>query len=133
MAQLQLSQLAQIPPIWLMSEDPLPANPYDDSVHFFQRIRGAQNLDCFGITFLITSYPAGYGLTVDGVGNHFDRTMIRVLEIHSDSTALLHDGPIHESSEAAGYFTWTTWPLYGIDVQLSPGVFADFNWLCVFT
>jgi hypothetical protein len=116
-----------------MSTEALPGNPYDDTGQFLQRIRGLQNLDCFGMTFLVTAYPAGYGLVVDQVGNHFDRTMIRVQEIHSDSTATLHDGPIHESAEAAGYFTWTTWPLYGVEVQLSPGVHADFNWLVVFT
>jgi len=133
MAELPISSLFQVPPIWLMSEEALPGNPYDDTTHFLQRIRGLQNLDCFGISFVLITVPAGYGLTVDGVGNHYDRVMIRVLEIHSDSTALLHNGPIHESSEAGGYFTWTTWPLYGIDVQLSPGVTADLNWLCVFT
>jgi hypothetical protein len=133
MAELPISALAQIPPIWLMSREALPGNPYDDTPHFLQRIRGLQNLDCFGVTFLITSYPPGYGLTVDGAGNHFDRTMIKVMEEHSDSAALLHDGPIHESVEASGYFTWTTWPLYAVHVQLSPGVTADLHWLVVFT
>ena len=133
MAELPISAIFQTPPFWLTSEEALPGNPYDDTVAFLQRIRGLQSLDCFGIKWNIQSAPPGYGLVVNNAENRFDRRMIAVKEILIDSNANLWDGFLHESDQAQGVFTFTTWPLWAINIQLSPGVTADLFWVVVFT
>lgn len=133
MAELPISAIFQVPPFWLTSEEALPGNPYDDTIHGLQRVRGLQTLDCFGLKWNIASYPPGYGLINDGARAQFDRTVITAHEILTDSTALLWDGFLHESADAQGVFMFTTWPLYQINVKLSPGVTADLWWVVIFT
>lgn len=133
MAKLSLAQLAQIPPTWLCTQEAFAGNPVSVS-QIYHRIRGAQQLDCFGLRWNVNpSPPAGYGAIVTTGGTEFDRDVLTLTEIVIDSSAqLLFREPLG-TRKAQGLFMFSSWPLNGLAIQFAPGVSADLYWMVVFT
>jgi hypothetical protein len=133
MAKLSLAQLAVAPPVWLCTREAVPGNPQAGGT-VLHRVRGAQQLDCFGVFWNVNpAPPAGYGFVASAVGTKFDRTVVTFNQVHIDSSAgIMFAGPI-DTDQAQGYFMFSEWPLYGLAVHCAPGVTVDLFWLVVFT
>jgi len=119
------------PPIGLCVQEALPGNPYPDGIHALQRIRGPVNVDAFGLRWLIASSPPGYGIDIGAAVNFFDRTILQIGVQHR-----LFDGTIVTTQQldtrlAQGHVMFDESFPYVVDVQLPPGVTADFWWLLV--
>ncbi len=119
------------PPIDILHLEALPANPYSGGFSP-TRVRGFRNVDAHGVFWNVASYPAGYGLTVDNVGNHFDRPVIAFREFEELIDTNLVSSPLFESREAQGVYM-----LYGevptaLNIQVAPGVTVNLSWLVLF-
>lgn len=133
MATLTLSQLAVAPPLWLCTREPVPGNPQAGG-SVLHRVRGAQQLDCFGVFWNINpAPPAGIGEIVTAAGNFFDRDLLTFTQVHSDSTGGITFSQPFRTNVSQGYFMFTEWPLYGLALYCYPGVTVDLSWLVVFT
>jgi hypothetical protein len=133
MAALTLQQLAVAPPLWLCTKEAVPGNPQAGG-SILHRIRGAQQLDCFGVFWNINPVPpAGIGFIVKARGTVFDRDLLWFTQVHSDSTGAVAFSTPFATNEAQGYFMFTEWPLFGLAVDCYPGVTVDLSWLVVFT
>jgi hypothetical protein len=98
------------------------------------RIRGAQQLDCFGVFWNVNpSPPAGYGSISTAGGTIFDRTVVTFTQVHVDSGAGIMFAEPLETNKAQGYFMFGEYPLYGLSIDCAPGVTVDLFWLVVFT
>lgn len=120
------------PPIGLCVLEPLPGNPYGPGgLVGLQRIRGPVNVDAFGIRWLITSYPAGYGVDVGAAVNFFDRTVLSIGVQHQLFSGTIIVTEQLDTRLAAGHLMFQESFPYIVDVQLAPGVEANFWWLLV--
>ena len=89
-------------------------------------------MDAHGLFWNVFFAPPGYGLTVDTVGNHYDRPVIAIAEFEQLLDATLVRGPIFESVQAQGYYLFVGEIPFVIDVQLPPGLTMDLSWLVFF-
>jgi hypothetical protein len=133
MASLSLGQLAVAPPLWLCTREAVPGNPQAGG-SVLHRIRGAQQLDCFGVFWNINpAPPPGIGEIVTAAGSFFDRDLLTFTQVHSDSTGGITFSSALKTNQAQGYFMFSEWPLYGLALACYPGVTVDLFWLVVFT
>lgn len=133
MAELSLAQLAVTPPVWLCSREAVPGNPQPGGT-VLHRVRGAQQLDCFGVFWNVNpSPPAGYGAISTTGGTVFDRTVLTFTQVHVDSSGGIMFAQALETDKAQGYFMFGEYPLYGLALDCAPGVTVDLFWLVVFT
>lgn len=119
------------PPVDLLHLEAIPGNPHSGSVSP-QRIRGVRNVDAHGIFWNVQSAPAGYGLTVDNVGNHYDRPIIAFREYEVLLDATLLTTAVFESVEAQGYYLFVGLTPQAVNVQIPPGVTINLSWLVFF-
>jgi len=119
------------PPIDLLHLEAVPGNPHSGGFAL-NRVRGSKPVDAHGIFWNVTFAPPGYGLTVDTVGNHYDRTVIAFREYEQLLDLTLMTTNIYGSVEAAGYYLFVGQVPYVIDVEISPGVTIDLSWLVFF-
>src|SRR5690242_17668138 len=89
------------PPVGLTRLEALPANPYS-GLNGLQRIRGPVNVDAFGIRWLITAFPPGYGVTPAAGDNKFDRPVIDIAVRHQLLSGEVVTTSQMESIRAAG-------------------------------
>ena len=82
------------PPLGLLRLEAIPGGPFQ-GLNSFNRPRLNAGTDAYGIRYLVTSFPPGYGLTPGAGTNIFDRTVISVSISH-----VLIDGSIVESQAA---------------------------------
>jgi hypothetical protein len=119
------------PPIDLLHMEAIAGGPHAGAFSPL-RVRGFRNVDAHGVYWNVATYPAGYGLTVDNVGNHFDRPIIAFREFETLVDLNLASSPIFESREAQGVYL-----LYGevpsaLNIQIAPGVTVNLSWLVLF-
>lgn len=118
------------PPVGLQTRELIAGGPFT-GLQAFTRVRGPINVDAFGIRWLITSFPPGYGVTPAAGDNLFDRQVIEIAITHK-----LFDGSLVVTEQsgfrrAAGSFLFNESFPWIVDVELAPGVAADFWWLLV--
>ena len=118
------------PPISLCALEALPGNPYS-GLNGLQRIRGPVNVDAFGIRWLITAFPAGYGVSVGAAVNFFDRTILELGIQHRMLDGTIVVTQQEETRLVTGYSMFDAAFPYVVDVQLAPGVAANLWWILV--
>jgi hypothetical protein len=119
------------PPIDLLHLEAHAGNPHSGSYSPL-RVRGVRNVDAHGVFWNVIFAPPGYGLTVDNVGNHYDRPVVAFREFEQLLDLTLVSSPLFESREAQGIYM-----LYGevpqaLNIEIAPGVTIDFSWLVMF-
>ena len=125
-----ISSLAH-PPVDLLHLEAVPGNPHSGGFAL-NRVRGAKPVDAHGLFWNVAFAPAGYGLTVDTTGNHYDRAVIAFREFEQLVDATLASSAIFESREAQGYYLFVGQTPFVIDVEIAPGVTVNLSWLVFF-
>lgn len=126
-----ITALLMHPPVDLLHLEALPANPYAGG-NALTRVRGSRPVDAHGLWWNVAFAPPGYGLTVDIVGNHFDRPVIAIAEWEQLLDLTLSKRDIFESHEAQGYYLFQQLIPVVIDVQLPPGLTMNLSWMVFF-
>jgi hypothetical protein len=116
------------PPINLCTLEAIPGSPFT-GLNALQRIRGPINVDAFGLSWLITSAPAGYGLNIGAAVNFYDRPVLQVGIFHKLFDGSLNVSQQEETSLVKGYIMFNESFPDVVDVLLQPFVEADFNWV----
>ena len=122
-------QSALHPPLELCVLEAIAGGPYGSGIHAFQRVRGAVNVDAFGITWSTVTLPAGYGLNVGASSNYADRVILQIGEF-----GRLLDGSLHVIDQAdytrvQGIHLFHMFSPQVIDVQIAPYVTMNFSWV----
>lgn len=118
------------PPVGLLRRELIAGGPFT-GLNGFQRIRGPLNVDAYGVRWLITSFPAGYGVTPSAGQNFFDRTVMNIAVRHQ-----LLDGEIVVTDErfersATGQLLFAESFPYIVDMFGAPGVSYNAWWLVI--
>lgn len=130
MADVSIIQQFLHPPIGFLVREAIAGGPYS-GLNAFNRVRGGTLVDAFGIRWLVTFAPPGYGVTPTAGQNQFDRPVVNIAIRHQ-----LFDGEIVVSEEhfydtPTGQILFQESFPYVVDVELAPGVQAEFWWLLV--
>jgi hypothetical protein len=116
------------PPVGVTRLEQLPNNPYS-GFNVLSRPRGLLGVDAFGLRYIVQSAPPGYGLVSGAAQGYYDRSVIDLAVLHQ-----MLDGNVIVSAEASYRVSGLTvmfeqsFP-YRIQVQLAPGVTANFWWI----
>lgn len=118
------------PPVGLLVREHIPGGPFT-GLHAFDRPRGPTRVDAFGIRWLITAFPAGYGVTPTAGQNRFDRDVMNIAVRHQ-----LLDGEIIVTEEvfmrsATGELLFAESFPFIVDIEGAPGITYDVWWLLV--
>jgi hypothetical protein len=114
-----------------MHREAVPGNPHSGGFAL-NRVRGVRPVDAHGLFWNTLSAPPGYGLTVDIVGNHYDRPIIEFREFEQLLDGTLNSSAIFASRESQGFYLFVGEVPFVIDVQIPPGVSTDLFWLVFF-
>jgi hypothetical protein len=118
------------PPIGTMTLELVPGEPFTGLVSV-SRPRPGVGTDAFGIRYLITSIPAGYGITPGPGTNVVDRTVVAIAVIHR-----LLDGSLIES-QGQSFRTTSGQLLFQesfpsqVTLEIAPGIQLRLWWLLV--
>lgn len=118
------------PPIGTMTLELVPGEPFTGLVSV-DRPRPGVGTDAFGIRYLITQIPAGYGVTPGPGTNVVDRRVVSVAVIHR-----LFDGNLIESQgesfrTTSGQLLFQeSFPLR-VALEMAPGIGVRLWWLLV--
>jgi hypothetical protein len=118
------------PPVGLTALEALSGNPYSGLVAL-DRVRGPVRVDAFGIRWLITGYPDGYGVTPRAGNNAFDRNVIEIAIVHQTLDSNLVVSEQVQSYFAAGTLMFEESFPYVVDVELAPGIEANLYWVLI--
>lgn len=130
MSDVSIIQQFLHPPIGLCTLEVISGAPFSDVVAV-DRPRGLVRTDAFGIRYLVTFSPPGYGIS-DGAGsNHFDRPVVEIATRHQ-----LLDGEIIVTSQqaydtASGTVMFEESFPYIVNLLFSPGIEASLWWVLV--
>jgi len=118
------------PPLGTMSLELLPSEPYTGLVSV-DRPRPGVGTDAFGIRYLVTEIPDGYGVTPGPGTNVIDRSVVAISVIHR-----LFDGQLIESQgqsfrTSSGQLLFQeSFPLRVV-LEMAPGIGVRLWWLLV--
>jgi hypothetical protein len=116
------------PPVGLCSLEAIAGGPYS-GLNAFNRIRGPVNVDAFGIAWLITAAPDGYGLNIGASVNFYDRDVLSIGIVNRFFDASLNVTQTFDTSLVAGYVMFNESFPYVVDCLLQPFVEAEFSWV----
>lgn len=119
------------PPIDLLHLEAMAGNPHSGAYSPL-RVRGIRNVDAHGIFWNVHFAPAGYGLTVNNVGNTYDRPVIEIREFETILDLTLVSSPVFASAAAQGIYLFTGETPQAVNLQMPPGLTIDLSWLVFF-
>ncbi len=119
------------PPIDLLHLEAMAGNPHAGAYSPL-RVRGIRNVDAHGIFWNVHFAPAGYGLTVNNVGNTYDRPVIEIREFETILDLTLVSSPVFASAAAQGIYLFTGETPQAVNLQMPPGLTIDLSWLVFF-
>jgi len=128
MSDVSIIQQFLHPPVGLLVKEVIPGNPHS-GLNGLQRIRGLTNVDAFGIAWLVTFAPAGYGVSPRAGTNVYDRPVIDIAVQHRFLDGSLNITFQQSYDLVAGHILFEESFPYIVDVELGPGVQADLHWL----
>lgn len=119
------------PPPRAMHLETIPGAPFEGLNAFFRQRLNVRT-DAYGIRWVITAFPPGYGVTPIAGGNRFDRDVIDIAVTHE-----LFDGTLQTTDEASfrsasGYLLFNQVFPWNVQVELAPGIQASLWWMVVF-
>jgi len=128
--QVSIIQQFLHPPVGLLVREVIPGAPFS-GLRAFDRPRGLTRVDAFGIRWLVTFAPAGYGVTPTAGQNRFDRDVMNIAVRHQ-----LLDGEIVVTEEvfmrsATGQLLFAESFPFIVDIEAAPGVEFSAWWLLV--
>lgn len=118
------------PPIGTMTLEQLPGEPFSGLISV-DRPRPGAGTDAFGIRYLVTQIPAGYGITPGPGTNVVDRTVVAIAVIHR-----LFNGDLVESQgqsfrTTSGQLLFQeSFPLRVV-LEAAPGISLRLWWMLV--
>lgn len=131
--ELGIINLFLRPPIGLTKLELIPGGPYTGAGDFTRPRTvvpiGNVGVDAFGIRYLVSTFPPGYGITQNHVSLSFDRVVLELGVQHrlNDGAEVLTDEVAYKGATGVLRFS-ESFPLR-VRFNLAPGVSANFWWL----
>lgn len=128
MSDVSIIQQFLHPPIGLCTLEVISGAPFTDLVAV-DRPRGLVRTDAFGIRYLITFSPDGYGITPAAGSNVFDRPVVEIATRHQLLSGDIIVTSQQTYSTASGTLMFEESFPYIVDLLFSPGIEASLWWV----
>lgn len=118
------------PPIGTMTLEQLPGEPFTGLISV-SRARPGVGTDAFGIRYLVTTIPPGYGITPGPGTNVVDRTVVSIAVIHTLFNSQLVESQGQSFRTTSGQLLFQESFPTRVVLEAAPGVGLRLWWLLV--